>query len=355
MSDDIFVKYPALRGKPGEMAMLCALLRDRGLHADALAIGEAAVAAAPGSLSIDTMVRGVLSAGVQPFHRPMLLDDERNRAYAAAIARAVKPGMKVLEIGCGAGLLAMLAARAGAQVTTCEANPLIAAAATQVIARNGLSDRIRVIPKPSTALKIPEDLGEPADLVIHEIFGAQLFDEGVTASLTDARKRLLKPGAPSIPPAASLRCALLHEVRRRDRRTLEDIEGFDLSAFDLLTASRPWLSNSRVDDIDIRSEPVTGLSMNYDREPPFGPAAETITLISDGGRIDGVMQWIAIDLGDGAIHENRPSPDGPPSSWGVPIRRFLTPIDTMPGDLIDLTLRHRGMLVSMDAAKRPAD
>ena len=353
MKDDIFAKYPGLRGKPDETAMLCALLRDRGLLDDALALGEAAVAASPESLSVDTVVRGALSRGVQAFHRPMLLDEERNQAYATAIARAVKPGMKVLEIGCGAGLLAMLAASAGAEVVTCEGNPMIAAAATEVIRRNGLSDRVRVIPKLSTALTIPEDLAEPADLVIHEIFGAQLFDEGVTESLTDARLRLLKPGAPSIPASASIRCALLHEERRRERRTLASIEGFDLSAFDLLTAPRPWL-DGRMDNIDIRSEPVTGLHMDYDHAPPFGPASETISLVSDGGRIDGVMQWITIDLGDGAIHDNRPTPDGKPSSWGVPIRRFLRPIDTMPGDLIDLTLRHRGMLLTMDVALRPA-
>jgi len=335
--------------------MLCALLHDRGLLEDALAMGEAAVAEAPGMLSIDTIVRGVLSKGVQSFHRPMLLDDERNNAYAAAIAREVKPGMKVLEIGCGAGLLAMLAARAGAEVTTCEANPLIAAAAREVIARNGLSDRIRVVAKLSTALTIPGDLAEPADLVIHEIFGAQLFDEGVTESLSDARKRLLKPGAPSIPLAASVRCALLHEERQRDLRTLENIQGFDLSAFDLLTRSRPWLSNSRMGDVSIRSKPASGLHMDYNGEPPFGPFAETITLTSEGGRIDGILQWITIDLGAGAGYENCPSRDGPSSSWGVPIQRLLAPIETKPGDLIDITLRHRGMSLMMDAAKRPAD
>lgn len=354
MTDDILAKYPALRGKPDEMAMLCGVLVERGLLADALALGEAAIAAAPESLAVDSAVRSVLAKSVPAFHRPMLLDDRRNAAYAAAIARLVKPGMKVLEIGCGAGLLAMLAARAGAEVTTCEANPLIAAAATEIIRRNGLSDRIRVIAKVSTDLTIPDDLAEPADLVIHEIFGSQLFDEGVTASLTDARKRLLKPGAPSIPGAASLRCALVRETRARDSRTLKNIEGFDLSAFELLTASRPWVNSARMKDIEICSAPAATLQMDYDREPPFGPAAETIALTSDGGRIDGAMQWIAIDLGEGTHYENRPEVDGKPFSWGIPYVRFLRPIDTQPGDRIDLTLRHRGMLLTMDASKQDA-
>lgn len=354
MIDDILAKYPGVRGRPEAMAMLCAVLRDKGLLDDALLLGEAAVAAAPDSLAVDLAVRDVLAKGVPSFHRPLLLDDRRNAAYAAAIARMVKPGMKVLEIGCGAGLLAMLAARAGAEVVTCEVNPLVAAAAREVIRRNGLADRIRVIAKLSTTLTIPEDLAEPADLVIHEVFGARLFDEGVTESLTDARQRLLKPGAPSIPAAASLRLALVREAGTRQRRTLADVEGFDLSAFELLAPQRPWLNSARRDGVEICSAPASGLGMDYDRAPPFGPATETVSLVSNGGRIDGVMQWLAIDFGNGILHENQPLVDGEPSSWGVPLFRFKTSIDTLPGDRIELTLRHRGTLLLVDAAKRSA-
>ena len=82
---------------------------------------------------------------VPRWHFPMLADSARNRAYARAIAAKVRPGDVVLDIGCGAGLTAMLAARAGARhVYTCEQQPLIAQAARQVIRDNGLSDRITV-------------------------------------------------------------------------------------------------------------------------------------------------------------------------------------------------------------------
>lgn len=351
MSDDILAKYPGMAGRPGEMAMLCAFLRNRGLHADALAMGEAAVAAAPDSLAIATEVRGVLSKGVQDFHRSMLLDRTRNRAYARAIERMVRPGMNVLEIGTGGGLLAMLAARAGARVVTCEGNPMIAAAAREIIRRNGLSDRINVVAKLSTELRIPEDLPEPADLVIHEIFGAQLFDEGVTESLKDARERLLKPGAPSLPPGASLRCALLRQRREPKARDFSDIEGFDMSAFEFLTSQRRWLNEARLNDFDIRSEPRSGLHMNYDSPPPFGPASETVTLTSQGGRIDAIVQWIEIDLGGERLENNHWRADGA-SSWGAPVLRLREPIHTNPGDLIDVTFRHRQMLLVADVAAR---
>lgn len=333
--------------------MFTTLLRQRGLHHDALALGRAAVAAAPESMAIATQVGTALSRGIEAFHRPMLLDDDRNRAYARAIERAVRPGMQVLEIGTGAGLLALLAARAGALVTTCEANPMIAAAATQVVRENGLADRIRVISKNSTELTIPDDLPEPADILIHEIFGSDLVGEGVTDAVADARRRLLKPGAPSIPPHAAIRCALVREERAM-QRSLAQVEGFDLSAFDLLTRKPPSLHRSRMRNISICSDASTALRMDFAAPPPFGPVVDTVSLVSAGGRIDGVVQWIVINLGNGETHENDPRIDGADSSWAAPFVRLPTPIDTDPGDVIDVTCRRRRMLLTLDAVRRPA-
>lgn len=351
---DIFSRYPEFRDKPESMAMLCALLLQRGQHADALAMGMAAVAAAPESSGVRTAVTAALSRSVAEFHVPMLQDDVRNRAYARAIAKAVRPGMRVLEIGTGAGLLAMRAARAGAQVVTCEANPLIAAAAVEIIAANGLSDRISVVAKRSDALRIPEDLPEPADLVIHEIFGAALFDEGVTTALTDARHRLVRAGAPALPPRAGLRCALVRAGRPHRRADLRDVEGFDLSHFELLaryTQSSKAFARHRLEPV---SAPHAALAMDYDAPPPFGPALDTITLTSHGGRIDGIAQWIAVDFAQGdALLENDPFGEGATSSWGARYVPLVNPIESAPGDAISVTLRHRGGLLMIDAQAEP--
>ena len=45
----------------------------------------------------------------------MLADAARSGAYAAAIARAVRPGDVVVELGTGVGFFAVAAVRAGAR------------------------------------------------------------------------------------------------------------------------------------------------------------------------------------------------------------------------------------------------
>jgi type III protein arginine methyltransferase len=330
-------------------------LRDRGMHDDALALARAAIEAAPESTAIREDVAATLSVGVPKFHVPMMLDQARNRAYAAAIERMVRPGMLVLEIGCGAGLLAMLCARAGARVVTCEEHPIIAAAAARIIEQNGLADRITLIRKRSTEMTVPEDLPEPADLLIHEIFGSTLFCEGVTEALTDARKRLLKPDTPALPPRAMVRCVLVGDTAGSAPVRLDDIEGFDLSAWQIIMQATSTLGKLRKDQILPLTDPISGLCMDYHSAPPFGPMSETIIVKSRGGRIDGVVQWIALDFDNGETLENDPFGDGPKSSWGTPYTPLVTPIETAPGDLLEIRLHRRGMLLTVDVARHHAE
>src|SRR5947209_876549 len=77
----------------------------------------------------------------------MMNDEDRNRPLRDAIFRKVRPGSRVIEVGTGGGLLAMYAARAGAAyVCSLEADPIVAQAATEIIKRNGLENRITVLP-----------------------------------------------------------------------------------------------------------------------------------------------------------------------------------------------------------------
>lgn len=350
LRDEASNRWEHLRGDPRAMAMTTAALSRLGKHSDAVSLGLAATQDALHGTEAANVVRWALSQGVPRFHHAMLNDAARNRAYLEAIARDVKPGMKVLEIGAGSGLLAMAAARAGATVTTCEAVPAVAAVAAEIIARNGYADRVRVIPKMASKVHLGVDLAEPADVVIHEIFGEYLFNEGVDGALKDARERLLKPGATSIPPRAGIRFALA-TVDAPPRHDIGTVEGFDLSPFNLLIhpcqkwfpAKHGW---TRV------SKPYSGLSMDYARPAhPFGPTRETVTVESQGGQVDAVLQWLRVDFGGGLFVESDPA--GPePSSWAAALYSLERPIQTKAGDLFDVSLLHDGMNLSIEARPR---
>lgn len=335
MSDDILARYPEAAGKPLAMAMFCRLLRDRGLDDDALAMGLAATTAAPSDMEVRDIVRAALSDGVPRWHVPMLNDGARNHCYAAAIARLVRPGMLVFEIGAGAGLLSLLAAHAGAEVVTCEANPIVAAVAAEVFRRNGMEGRITLLRKRSTDV-LPEDLPRPADLLMSELFDDTLFGDDILAVLGDARTRLLKPSAPILPGRSALRCRLIEMEQGAPRRPLGLVEGFDLSPLNLLA---PRSANTAVHagQAAPRSAPVSALSMDYDAPGAFGAVRQRVSFVSSGGRVDGVAQWLHIDFRDGVTFENDPFVGH--SHWASRFFAFAEPLETKAGDTIQVDIR----------------
>lgn len=59
---------------------------------------------------------------------------------AKAVHAHVQPGERFLEVGCGSGLVSLVAARAGASVTACDLNPHAVVAAH----RNAAENRLRI-------------------------------------------------------------------------------------------------------------------------------------------------------------------------------------------------------------------
>lgn len=102
-----------------------------------------------------------------------LKDRGRTDALIACMARIVEPGDVVVDIGSGSGILALAAARAGAQrVMAVEIDALMAGALRRTIAANGLENRIEVIQGDARELS-----GVRADVVAAEIIDTGLLDE----------------------------------------------------------------------------------------------------------------------------------------------------------------------------------
>ena len=154
-------------------------------------------------------------------HLSFLADKERNEAFELALARTVKPDSHVFEVGTGTGLLAMLAAKAGAaSVHACERVPWVAEQAAKAVQANGLEAQVTVLAAGSEGVALADlpasahprvepvaHLPRAATLLLSEIVGNALVDEGMCGILNDAATRLLAravPGAPSALPAQSV-------------------------------------------------------------------------------------------------------------------------------------------------------
>ncbi len=191
-----------------------------------------ALALAPESREALLRLEGIYRQVVPDWHFPMMNDEGRNDAYEQAIRRAVTPGCTVLEIGTGAGLLAMMAARAGAgHVYTCEVVRPVADKAEEIIWANGYSDRITVLKKRSTAVSVGADLPARADVLISEILDVGLLGEIVLPVIKHAANNLVKPGARIIPRSATVFAAVMQSEEIYHAQRVNRISGFDFNPF----------------------------------------------------------------------------------------------------------------------------
>ena len=320
-------------------------------RARALDLVTRALELAPDDAALRALGRRIISAPVPGWHFVIVRDAVRNTAYEEALKRAVTRDSKVLEVGAGSGLLALMAARAGArEVITCEADPAIAAAAKEAIAHNGYSDRIRVVAKHSSALDVAADLGGPADVLVSEIVSNDLLGESVLPVMQDVVPRLLKPGAAVIPARGCVRVALAHDAKWAGGR-MGTVAGFDLSAFNRFAPPRREIGVADT-RLTLRSEPADLFRFDFASGGPYAAEAARIALQSAGGVVSGVVQWLALDLDEMAVYENRPGA-GSGSCWAAVFHAFERPMDTLPGEIIDVGVHHDQHSVWVWAEMRP--
>ncbi len=296
---------------------------EQGQYEAAVHAIEQAVKADPGNAHYRINLRDTYRRTIPGWHFAMLNDQARNDAFERAIAKAARGRRLVLDIGTGSGLLAMMAARAGAErVVACEANTPLAHVAARIIARNGYADRITVVAKRSTQLAVGQDLPEPADLLISEILDAGLLGESVIRTFRHACAALITANAAIIPAGATVYGVLIECPELRRVNPIKEISGFDLSEFDIF---RNPVAHGQ---ISLAHEPHRVLSAVFEmarfdfRHLPNEATARPLTIqAAADGTVQAVAFWFDLRLDDATTLSS--APDGHTKHW----RQALTFFD----------------------------
>lgn len=155
-------------------------------------------------------------------HAAMLLGQKTRLAkFDKAIRQIVKPIDHVVDIGTGSGVLAIMAAKAGARkVTGIDINQESIEYAKQAAVLNGVEDKIEFVEKHVLDF-IPD---ERADVVICEMLSSILLIEQQVPASYHAVENILKPDGVIIPQNATIFIVPVKSPVMVDRFSFEQLQ-----------------------------------------------------------------------------------------------------------------------------------
>ncbi|MDX2102558.1 MAG: methyltransferase [Alphaproteobacteria bacterium] len=228
-----------------------------------------------------------------------LEDTDRVAAWRLALLRRVRPGQRVLDIGGTGGVLAMLAASAGAAVTVWEGHPMAAALVQRVVAENGFADRITVISG--------DVLAHPHSALAELVLADPDTDAGLSAERDEVLLHLCatRPSVRVLPEALTLRAAPVDVPPTDGEPYLESVAEFDLTALGVLTPAS--VAVPRNSPLLTLVGPVANLLTRALGRPPAEEAVAASVPVS-ARLVSGVAHWLTLEFGDGLTHDNAPHP-----------------------------------------------
>lgn len=122
------------------------------------------------------------------YHHNMLMDQNRMGNFKAAIDYAVRPGMRVLELGGGTGVLSWFAAQHAEKVWCVEFNPDMVQEARRMLARNRNGHKVEVVHADAFEYLPPE----PVDVVICEMIHVAMLREKQVDVIESFKRRYQK-------------------------------------------------------------------------------------------------------------------------------------------------------------------
>jgi len=264
----------------------------------------------------------------------MLADEVRSGAYVGAIARAVRPGDVVIEIGTGVGFFAVVAARAGARhVYAIELNPAIALG-PEIAAANDCADRITFVRGHSAHVTLPER----GDVLIEDLRGVLPLAGDHIPSVVDARARHLRPGATIVPVRDTLwaaPCEAPASFRADHVKAGPAPFGIDRRVVDARVREH-WHS-ARLTAEQLFAPPAQWGTIDFATVTSPDVAGRAEWTVQRAGSLEGVCVWFDTDLGFGCGYSN--APGCTPTVHGQGLLPFARALDVGAGDRLVTEIR----------------
>lgn len=293
----------------------------------------------------------IRSKSIPNWHFDMLSDTRRNDAFEKAISKVATEKSRALDIGTGSGLLAMMAARAGAaSVLACEENSDLANVAERIVEANGYGDNIRVVNKRSDQLEEGDDFEQKFDLIVSEILDSGGLGEGILSSLRQAKREMGRPDVKIIPAGISLKAHLIEFPERNRVNPIKDISGFDLSIFNEFRVSDTYVP------VDLKHEDYLPLSEVFNlRAYDFynihaleidfdNPEVDSIQVeIRQEGQVQAVAFWFDLHMDEDDSYST--GPGGELDHWLQAVYFFEEPKAVSKGDQVAIKALYSDWMV----------
>jgi type I protein arginine methyltransferase len=268
----------------------------------------------------------------------MIADRIRMSAYFEALRATIRPGVVVMDLGCGPGIMAVQACLLGAKhVYAIEPGEIIQLA-REVATANRVADKIEFIEDVSTNVSIPGR----TDVIVSDLRGVLPFYDHHIATIVDARRRFLAPGGTLIGRADRIWAAVFQAPERYSEIVgpwERELPGQDLSP------GRRRAVNEIHKMQSARALPLTPpelwVTLDYTRvECPDAEGELTFTAHRDGTG-HGLAIWFDAELADGVGFSNCPGqPGGIYGSLFLPWER---PVPLAPGQTVRVHLQAKAM------------
>jgi SAM-dependent methyltransferase len=266
-------------------------------------------------------------------HLRYVNDDVRTEAYRRALARTIRKGDRVLDLGAGTGILGFLALEAGAgHVYSVDWSGMVALG--REVATANRYTNITFLQAHSVSVILPELV----DVVVCDQLGPLAVHSGLLNFLHDAAQRHLRPGGRLIPEAIELELMPIHDdtTRQLIDAWSEPLAGVDFSR------ARQWAANTVYARMVSASQglgtPCRGsrIETGLPVEGPIAVAGRS-TVTAANGRVDAIAaSWIS-HLAPSVTLSNSPTRtdaiDRPLQI--LPLEHAL---DVVAGDILELSL-----------------